>query len=217
MSEQIYMIAIPAGNVRIRHDRSKKITAVSVNTFALGAYPVTEQQYHGANARHPEHPVTNVSWLDAVKFCNEWSRRQGLTECYDLSNPGDDGIGIVCNTSNNGYRLPTEAEWQHACLADSSAYQYGDLSEIAWYEGNSNGTAQDVGLKAPNAWGLYDMLGNVWEWCWDIYDLEVYRSYRVFRGGSWAEKARGCGATCRRRSHPTFAIEDLGFRIARKI
>ena len=71
--------------------------------------------------------------------------------------------------------------------------------------------------KEPNAWGLYDMLGNVWEWCYDLYDENVYGSYRIFRGGSWAEGARGCGATYRRRSHPTFHIDDLGFRLARSI
>jgi len=76
----------------------------------------------------------------------------------------------------------------------------------------------DVGMKAPNAWGLYDMLGNVWEWCSDIYDETVYDSYLIFRGGGWFDEARGCLATNRRRSHPTsFKIDDLGFRIARNL
>ncbi|NCC82385.1 MAG: formylglycine-generating enzyme family protein, partial [Clostridia bacterium] len=106
-------------------------------------------------------------------------------------------------------------EWQYACKAGSTGYRYGDIDEIAWYSGNSNGSIQEMGLKKPNSWGLYDMLGNIWEWCWDLYDESTYGSYRIFRGGSWAESERGCGATCRRRGHPSFGIDDLGFRLAR--
>ena len=211
------MTAIPAGNVQMRDDRTKKVSSIDVNSFKLGIYPVTEREYLGINAKHPNRPMTNISWFDAIKFCNDLSRREGLSTCYEIPDLADDGISIHCNLSRNGYRLPTEAEWQYACHAGIPRYQYGELSDIAWFDSNSEGSPHDVGLKAPNAWGLYDMLGNVWEWCWDIYDLEVYRSYRVFRGGSWAEDARGCGATCRRRSHPTFAIDDLGFRLARSV
>lgn len=74
-----------------------------------------------------------------------------------------------------------------------------------------------MGQKHPNQWGLYDMLGNAWEWCWDLYDEKTYGEYRIFRGGSWAEEARGCGATNRRRGHPTFKIDDLGFRLAKSL
>ena len=115
----------------------------------------------------------------------------------------------------DGYRLPTEAEWEHACRAGSSGPRYGDLDEIAWYEGNSDGRIHDVGEKRPNAWGLYDMLGNAWDWCWDVYDAQVYGSYRVLRGGGWADAHWSCRASVRRRSHPTFRIDDVGFRVAR--
>jgi formylglycine-generating enzyme required for sulfatase activity len=89
---------------------------------------------------------------------------------------------------------------------------------IAGYKGNSAGGPKDVGTKKPNPWGLYDMLGNVWEWCSDIYDESVYGSYRIIRGGGWNDEERGCLATNRRRSHPfSFKIDDLGFRIAKNL
>jgi formylglycine-generating enzyme len=73
----------------------------------------------------------------------------------------------------------------------------------------------DVGGKRPNAWGLHDMLGNAWEWCWDVYDASVYGPYRVFRGGGYADQPNACRASCRRKSHPRFRAEDVGFRVAR--
>ncbi|MDQ0114204.1 formylglycine-generating enzyme required for sulfatase activity [Paenibacillus harenae] len=213
------MVKIAAGEVELRDDRIKKRWTAEVNTFMLAPVPVTKALYDSILAQqstndHPQEPVVNVSWLDAITFCNLLSQRSGLETCYSVS---DDGESVVWDLGTNGYRLPTEAEWQYACKAGTTGYRYGELDEIAWFDENSESTAHEVGQKQPNAWGLYDMLGNVWEWCWDLYDVNVYGSYRVFRGGSWAEEARGCGATCRRRSHPTFRIDDLGFRLARSL
>ena len=123
--------------------------------------------------------------------------------------------GIEWEPSADGYRLPTEAEWEYACRAGTTGARYGRLDEIAWYRGNSHERVHEVGGKQPNAWGLYDMLGNVWEWCWDRYDAEAYGTYRVLRGGGWFDERWGCRASVRRRSHPTFRIDDVGFRIAR--
>jgi len=214
------MVNIPKGEVVLRDDRIKKEWQVQIKPFLLAKYVVTIELYDGIinstcnDYKNSNKPVVNISWHDAITFCNSLSKTAGLTEFYSIQ---DDGKKVSCNLHSNGYRLPSEAEWQYACKAGAPGYTYGELQKIAWYNENSNGQIQDVGKKEPNAWGLYDMLGNVWEWCYDLYDKKVYGSYRIFRGGSWAEEARGCGATCRRRSHPTFHIDDLGFRLARSI
>ncbi|KAB2441202.1 formylglycine-generating enzyme family protein [Bacillus luti] len=214
------MVNIPAGEVVLRDNRIKKEWQVQIRPFLLSKYVVTAELYYAITNstsngyKDSNKPVVNISWNDAIVFCNLLSKKAGLTEYYSISN-GDQKVS--CNLGSNGYRLPSEAEWQYACKAGTAGYIYGELQKIAWYNENSNGQIHDVGKKEPNAWGLYDMLGNVWEWCYDLYDEKVYGSYRIFRGGSWAEAARGCGATCRRRSHPTFHIDDLGFRLARSI
>ena len=214
------MVNIPAGEVVLRDDRIKKEWLVQIQPFLLAKYAVTMELYDAItnsplnNFDKNHKPVVNISWNDAIAFCNVLSKKAGLKEYYSIS---DGGQIVRCKLDSNGYRLPSEAEWQYACKAGTTGYTYGKLHDIAWYNENSNGHIHDVGQKEPNAWGLYDMLGNVWEWCYDLYDEKVYGSYRIFRGGSWAEVARGCGATCRRRSHPTFHIEDLGFRLARSI
>lgn len=214
------MANIPAGEVIMRDDRIKTTWRAEVKSFLLAPIPVTNELYSSVLQKSvgpdvcPQAPVVEVSWNDAILFCNLLSQKAGLQECYTTC---DNGESIVCDWRADGYRLPTEAEWQYACKAGTTAYRYGELDEIAWHQGNSEGIVHGAGIKHPNAWGLYDMLGNVWEWCWDLYDENVYGTYRVFRGGSWAEEARGCGATCRRRSHPTFRIDDLGFRLARSL
>ncbi len=208
------MVPIPGGAVELRDDRRGTRWQTEIAPFLLGQFPVTVALHSAITGAEPDGaaPVTNVSWLDAIDLCNRLSTHAGLKPVYTRDERTDD---VTCDWVSDGYRLPTEAEWQYACKAGTSGYRYGELDDIAWYAENSGGRAQAVGGKAPNAWGLHDMLGNVWEWCWDLYDEEVYGSYRIFRGGGWAESERGCGATVRRRSHPTFAIDDLGFRLAR--
>ena len=213
------MIPLPGGTLTMRDDRLKKEWTVDFEPFLMSKFPVTQELYFTITQITPsafigpQKPVESVSWRDAVLFCNLLSEREGLNPCY-FTNPASGELEFIVGA--NGYRLPTEAEWEYACKAGTSGARYGDLDQIAWYKNNSGGTTRPVGEKQPNPWGLYDMLGNVWEWCSDIYDETVYGSYRVLRGGGWNDEARGCLATNRRRSHPTlFKIDDLGFRIAR--
>ncbi|MEU4619936.1 SUMF1/EgtB/PvdO family nonheme iron enzyme [Actinoplanes sp. NPDC023801] len=128
---------------------------------------------------------------------------------------GDIRGGVTWDRAADGYRLPTEAEWEHACRAGTAGPRYGPLDEVAWHRGNAGAGPHEVGTLRPNPWGLHDMLGNVWEWCWDFYDPEVYGSYRVLRGGGWFDEHWSCRASVRRRSHPTLRLDDVGFRIAR--
>ncbi|GAB3723578.1 SUMF1/EgtB/PvdO family nonheme iron enzyme [Nocardiopsis oceani] len=196
-------------------------TMVEVEAFELAPWPVTRELYHAvtgaappSDTAGPKAPVTEVSWLETVRFCNALSRLAGLRPCYSAGTDPD-AEDVAWDRTADGYRLPTEAEWEHACRAGTSAVRYGELDDIAWYRNNSEGRVQDVAGKLPNAWGLHDMIGNVWEWCWDVYDPRVYGPYRVFRGGGWNDRRWGCQASGRRKSHPSLRIDDLGFRIAR--
>ena len=216
------MIAVPAGQVTLSDRRTQRSWAVNVASYELSVYPITQALYAQVTGRHPstaqgsQLPVEGVSWWDAVRFCNALSRRDGFKPAYHFHSQ-DDGEAIEWDPSADGYRLPSEAEWQYACMAGTTGPRYGPLDEIAWHRGNSDERIREVGGKRPNPWGLHDMLGNVWEWCWDIYDAEVYGSYRVLRGGGWFDEHWSCRAAVRRRSHPTFRVDDVGFRIARSL
>jgi formylglycine-generating enzyme required for sulfatase activity len=215
------MVEIPGGEIILRDDRIKHTWEVKIQPFLLAKYPVTQDLYFEITQTSPstfkgnKNPVETVSWRDAINCCNILSDKTGLKQAYSWNQDRED---ITYDPAANGYRLATEGEWEYACKAGTTAIRYGEIDEIAWYKANSGGKTNEVGLKKPNAWGLYDMLGNVWEWCSDIYDEKVYGSYRIFRGGGWNDEERGCLATNRRRSHPvSFKIDDLGFRIARNL
>jgi formylglycine-generating enzyme required for sulfatase activity len=213
------LVEIPSGKIELRDDRTKQTWIVEIDSFLMGKFPVTQELYLAVINENPstiqgsKNPVETVTWKDAVIFCNGLSEKLGLNSCYQIR---EDDETIIFDSKSNGIRLPTEAEWQYACQARVTGIRYGEINNIAWYKENSAKTSHIVGQKEPNAWGLYDMLGNVWEWCSDIYDESVYGSYRIFRGGGWADEERSVMATTRRRSHPLkFKIDDLGFRIAR--
>jgi formylglycine-generating enzyme required for sulfatase activity len=204
----------------MRDDRTKNQWSVNIKAFEMAKYPVTQELFSAVMGHslssdvNSKLPVVNVSWMDAIGFCNKLSELLKRDCSYTIDSQNEK---VVYIPNSNGIRLPTEAEWQYACQAGSTGIRYGELNDIAWYKDNSSGKPHQVGQKQPNPWGLYDMLGNVWEWCTDIYDESVYGSYRVFRGGGWNDHERSVMATTRRRSHPiSFKIDDLGFRIATK-
>ena len=177
------------------------------------------------------YPVVCVSWYDAMAYCNWRSQKEGLTGCYAIS-----GTNVTYNTGANGYRLPTEAEWEYAARGGnkSRGYTYSgsnDAGEVAWYSMNSGNTTQPVGGKKANELGIYDMSGNVWEWCWDWYGDKYYSQsarenptgpssgqYRVLRGGGWDNVGVGGGLRCAYRyslGSPAGTGGILGFRLAR--
>jgi formylglycine-generating enzyme required for sulfatase activity len=201
-------------------------------------------------------PVEQVDWYSAVAFANALSAREGLSACYSLTGCSDavdgwqDGqhsgctdatfVGLSCT----GYRLPTESEWEYAARAGTTTATYADnltstgcddstLLPIAWFCGNSGDRTQAVGQKTPNGWGLYDMLGNVFEWTWDWFsrytDTDAVTDptgpvtatpgdpYRVLRGGSFEETARSTRAARRFLQTPDFRRDTIGFRLARTL
>jgi formylglycine-generating enzyme required for sulfatase activity len=180
-------------------------------------------------------PVERVSWFEAVEFANARSRAEDLQECYALSNcrgslsAGDyrcrtvQVTGAVCE----GYRLPTEAEWEYVARAGSTDARYGSLNAIAWYDPSSGGRTHPVGGLAANAWGLHDVMGNVWEWTDDwfapygaatINPEGPERGFsKVYRGGSWDYGHRVIRSAYRGIDEPHVRAPDVGVRLVRTV
>lgn len=212
--------------------------------FYMGKYEVTQAQFEAVMGENParsfgvgdDYPVYYVSWYDAARFCNRLSEMEGLQPVYTES--GD----WPANMNANGYRLPTEAEWEYACRAGTQTrFSHGDALEcsdecgscdlhdqyMVWC-GNDSGHSEEVGTKLPNSWGLHDMHGNVWEWCTDWYDNDYYyrspevdpvniqtNQFRVLRGGVWSNFAWICRSAIRLRLNPSGTDYNGGFRVCR--
>jgi len=216
-------------NERGRSNNEGPQHQVIVSSFYMEKYPVTQEEYQdtmGTNPssfKGPELPVEQVSWFDAVQYCNKRSLTEGLTPAYTVN-----GTNVSWDHSANGYRLPTEAEWEYACRAGTQTPYYSGTSvnDAGWHSGNSGAKTHPVGEKEPNSWGLYDMHGNVLEWCWDWlgnYSADTQTdpqgaasgTNRVYRGGSWYFNALQTRSAFRFGNYPSLRIYFVGFRIVR--
>jgi formylglycine-generating enzyme required for sulfatase activity len=250
------MLPIPAGEFwmgasegdrEAAEDEKPRHKVKITQPFLLAKTKVTQAQYEEVMGENPsafsargrfkervkgwdtrQHPVESISWLDAVRFCNRLSERHGLPPYYRI-----DGKSISIH-GGNGYRLPTEAEWEYACRAGTdTVWSFGekkdDLARHAWFADNSGDTTHPVGEKKANRWGLFDMHGNVPEWCWDRYEAEYYRrspasdppgsgtgEVRVHRGGAWNSQAAQTRSSSRDGRGAAYAVLALvGLRVAR--
>ena len=239
---------IPAGSFQMgspsseheRNDDERRHHVTLSRAFFLGVSEVTQAQWRAVMGNNPSHfsgddrPVEKVSWLDAVEFCNQLSRLEGLRPAYQIS--GDD---VSWNESANGYRLPTEAEWEYACRAGTATpFSFGNniTSEQVNYDGNYpyrsgregryRRRTVEAGSLPANDWGLHEMHGNLYEWCWDWYGSYPFSSVtdptgpqsgssRVERGGGWYNLARSCRSADRSRIASVARLHFLGFRVAR--
>ena len=208
--------------------------------YLLGKYEVTQWQWEAVMGNNPSNfktgsrevggldtiwfPVDNVSWFDSVEYCNKLSEKEGLKPYYELTVSKRSGPAIrkavVKIIGGNGYHIPTDAEWEHGCRAGSKAYYHfgskdEDLGDFAWYEKNSDKRMHGVGEKKPNAFGLFDMHGNVGEWNEEMLTNATGAPERVIRGGDWVNSAGNCAASFRIRLLPTDGGNACGLRLAR--
>jgi formylglycine-generating enzyme required for sulfatase activity len=239
------MVVIPAGSFEMGSKRGqadeKPAHTVHIDAFLMDKTEMTQAVWEKVRGdaplpnpsptKGPDLPVNNVTWIDAVKLCNARSLYEGFKPCYDDE--------ARCDFDADGYRLPTEAEWEYACRAGTNTdYSFGNdakkLGDFGWFGDNSGKKTHPVGQKQPNPWGLFDMHGNVAEWCNDVFGKDYYKASPdknprgptdgkqvVVRGGSWkstSDAARsgyrlgensGAGDAC-------LAPDTLGFRCVRR-
>lgn len=277
MPESGYVF-VEGGTFNMGSEEEAPVHRVTLSSFVMCDHPVTQKEYLDVTGNNPsefkgdEKPVETVSWYDAVEYCNALSKRMGLTPCYEIDKENKDPQNhcdtddkkwsVTCNFDADGYRLPTEAEWEYAARGGKACKEYkfsgsDSVDEVAWHEDNAQGRlnhiddeisedeyedfdededddddgygTQPVKTKKPNTLGIYDMSGNVYEWCWDwfgVYEEEPQVnptvetdpvSMRIGRGGSWLRDEDHCVVTKRDWHVPYEGCYDLGFRVVRSI
>ncbi|MFC1633386.1 SUMF1/EgtB/PvdO family nonheme iron enzyme [Planctomycetota bacterium] len=236
----IEMVAIPGGGFEMGSKSGESdespVHRVWISPFWMDRYEVMQEEFKKyqisdpSHFKNPKHPLEQINWTDAAIYCNERSLAEGFEPCYDEET-------WKCNFEANGYRLPTEAEWEYACRAGTSTeYSFGNNTQEfkahGWFTDNSSKKTHPVGQKPPNPWGLYDMHGNVAEWCNDLYAADYYKQSperdpkgplegkeRVLRGGAWNSSTEACRSAYRT-SDPSIddtclASDAIGFRCVR--
>jgi formylglycine-generating enzyme required for sulfatase activity len=242
------MVFLPGGTFSMGSDRGASDEApvhkVAVSAFAIDKFEVTHEMYAKVQLPDPSHwrdnprgPVERIRWRDAKQYCNERSLLEGLKPCYNEKTPD-----WTCDFSASGYRLPTEAEWEFASLAGGSGpFEFGSpekLRQFGWFAENAEQKTHTVGQKKPNRWGIFDLYGNVSEWCEDVYSPAYYQASlatdpvgppypggdvsRVIRGGSWRSSPEQCRSSARQGertgdSDACFSTDYCGFRCVRRI
>jgi len=232
------------GNDYSGPDDEKPEHTVTLDDFYMSVYEITFEEYDlfcdavgydksddGGFGRG-KLPVMNISWDDAVFYCNWLSSRNGYDKAYKIKNDST-GVFVTVDFTANGYRLPTEAEWEYAARGGSKTKGFAycgsnDPKEIAWYNVTSDGKPHEVGGKTSNELGIYDMSGNVWEWCWDYYDKNYYSESeannptgpekgtgRIYRGGNFSTKLDFIRTTKRFSLPQTMESGMIGIRLVR--
>jgi formylglycine-generating enzyme len=244
----VEMVYLPGGKFTMGTDQGTPDEGpahpVELSAFAIDKFEVTQEMFAKAElpnpsrwSDNPKKPVERVRWRDAKQYCNERSLLEKLKPCYNEKTPDWE-----CDYSANGYRLPTEAEWEYACKAgQNAAFDFAGppvLRQYVWCAENSEDRTHPVGQKKPNRWGIHDMYGNISEWCEDVYSATYYKNspekdpvgpaspgkdvQRVMRGGSWKSTPEICRATFRQGqktgdTDACFFTDYCGFRCVRRI
>ncbi|MCO4764297.1 MAG: formylglycine-generating enzyme family protein [Myxococcales bacterium] len=236
-------VRIPAGRFamgsppgELKRSKDERQHQVTIRwPFEIAATEVTQADYKALIGKNPANnkecggrcPVEQVSWFEAVHYCNELSRRRKLPLCYVENGLKIEFKGVACG----GYRLPTEAEWEYAARGGSPKARHGELNKVAWYDLNAKGQSHPVASKRPNRYGVYDALGNVFEWVWDWqapYPVPGAAptadpigpptgDNRVFRGGAYKWTGGESRAAFRNAYGPKNKVEWIGFRCARSL